>query len=271
MEDLELELKQSAITELEDHLHELSDLLNNKDVKTISVDDIDQIFRIVHSIKGNCKASGFDSIAHLSHIFESKLIKVRSGVSGYSETFHELNLLFLDNLSDALDLLKIDMDASLNFDEIYSKLESFSDQTNQNTESKTQDKLNILIIDDDQNVLEIISTYISENFNANIRQDINGQDGIASCDEQKFNAIICDYKMPKIDGKEFIKMLRSGNSINKNTPIIFLSGFRPTITGDAQTWREVFFLEKPFEEAKLVYYMRCSLELAKEIEQTQTA
>ncbi len=270
MEDLERELKESALSELEDHLTELGDVLNNKEPSTISEEEINQIFRIVHSVKGNCQASGFYSISDISHLYESKLIKVKDGSAPYDEYIHSVSLSYLDSLSVASEALKSDMDAVVSFDEVLALIngEGRAKIQNEKNSSSKKESINVLLIDDEDSILEIIESYVEDNFNAMIQKKLNGQDGITTVGETKFQVIICDYKMPLIDGKEFIKILRTGNSINKDTPIIFLSGFKPEITGDPKIWHDVFFLEKPFEESKLVYYVKCSLELEKESAQS---
>ncbi|OCL28002.1 DNA-binding response regulator [Orenia metallireducens] len=76
----------------------------------------------------------------------------------------------------------------------------------------------ILIVDDDKNVLEILSLYLKkEKFNVLIAKD--GEEAISKVEEANPDLVILDIMMPKIDGLEVVKILRKDNDI----PIILLS------------------------------------------------
>ncbi|WP_027340713.1 response regulator transcription factor [Halonatronum saccharophilum] len=76
----------------------------------------------------------------------------------------------------------------------------------------------ILIIDDDKNVLEILSLYLKrDNFEVMMAKD--GEEGLDKAKEFNPNLIILDIMMPKIDGLEVVKSLRKDNEV----PVILLS------------------------------------------------
>ncbi|PRX30974.1 two-component system response regulator ResD [Orenia metallireducens] len=76
----------------------------------------------------------------------------------------------------------------------------------------------ILIVDDDKNVLEILSLYLNkENFRVLTAKD--GKEAISKVGEVNPDLIILDIMMPKIDGLEVLKILRKDNEI----PVILLS------------------------------------------------
>lgn len=274
MEELEKELKLATLNELEDHLSELSDILYSKSYEYFDADDFDKIFRIVHSIKGNTRASGYAEIADVSHIYESQLIKVRTAEEEYTEGFHDLSLSFLHQLTDSLEILNADMEALIDLSALKDILETGPIEHEQTHDAvaevqsvkaaSPQANLKVLIIDDDHDVQEIIQSYIEHSFEGNFTLEENGRHGLDVCQSEKFDVIICDYKMPILDGKEFIASLRNGLNPNKKTPIIFLSGYRPQLQADGSVWENVFFIEKPCTESKLVYYVKCAVELNKE-------
>ena len=51
-------------------------------------------------------------------------------------------------------------------------------------------------------------------------------EALEMCLTQKFDLIVTDYKMPKMNGIELIKQLRL---VNKTVPVILLSGFTNTL------------------------------------------
>lgn len=270
MNDLEYELKQATLNELEDHLGELGEILNHQQYEDLNADDFDKIFRIVHSIKGNTRAAGFDQIAEVSHKYESKMIHVKSEDEKYTKAMHEMSLTYLDKLSESLEYLKKDFNAVLDLNELDNLIETISSQTVKSSQSKEvevdDNDITTLIVDDDRDVQEIVQTYISGHFNSNFQLELNGQDALDKATAHKFDIIICDYKMPVLDGKKFIEKIRSNEGPNQYTPIIFLSGYRPKLEADENMWKNVFFIEKPFAEHKLIYYIKCSLELSKTLE-----
>jgi len=272
MTDLEFELKIATLNELEDHLSELGEVLNDSSYEDLEIEEFNKIFRIVHSIKGNTRASGFDTMANVSHKYESKLIHVKSGDEPYTKAMHEMSLAYLDQLAVAMEYLKKDIHHIVEFDELENMIDTISSEvTRQDSEDPghntcNESAISCLIVDDDRDVQEIVKAYISENFDANFQLELNGQDALDRSNIHKFDIIICDYKMPVLDGKKFIERLRSEHSDNKYTPIIFLSGYKPRLEADENMWKNVFFIEKPFAEHKLIYYIRCSLELSKNLE-----
>ncbi|TDX49207.1 response regulator transcription factor [Orenia marismortui] len=80
------------------------------------------------------------------------------------------------------------------------------------------DAKKILIVDDDKNVIEILSLYLKkENFDVVIARD--GEEALKKAEKNNPDLIILDIMMPKIDGLEVIKVLRKNNDL----PIILLS------------------------------------------------
>ena len=128
-------------------------------------------------------------------------------------------------------------------------------------ENERKAKYNILVIDDDEGVCEVIQGYIESKFTVNFDYENDGVSALKTAKQKPFDVIVCDYQMPVLNGSEFIHALRSEDTINRSTPIIFLSGYRPNIKADKTIWENVFFVEKPFSEQKIQYYVQCSLNL----------
>lgn len=51
----------------------------------------------------------------------------------------------------------------------------------------------------------------------------NGMEGLTLVEKNKYDLILVDFRMPIMDGSEFAKILRSGNTINANTPLLFVT------------------------------------------------
>lgn len=78
----------------------------------------------------------------------------------------------------------------------------------------------LLIIDDDEVVRESLAAYL-ENSNFKVLQALNGLQGLQIFESEQPDLVICDLRMPQIDGLELIRRIRQTAS---ETPIIVLSG-----------------------------------------------
>lgn len=78
----------------------------------------------------------------------------------------------------------------------------------------------LLIIDDDEVVRESLAAYL-EDSNFKVLQALNGLQGLQIFESEQPDLVICDLRMPQIDGLELIRRIRRTAS---ETPIIVLSG-----------------------------------------------
>jgi len=80
------------LEEATDHLAEISRALLDLEKEMASVDAIDTIFRMAHSIKSMAASLGYDAVADLSHCMEDRMEGVRA--EGRVRGPEELSLLF---------------------------------------------------------------------------------------------------------------------------------------------------------------------------------
>lgn len=78
----------------------------------------------------------------------------------------------------------------------------------------------LLIIDDDEVVRQSLAAYL-EDSNFKVLQALNGLQGLQIFESEQPDLVICDLRMPQIDGLELIRRIRQTAS---ETPIIVLSG-----------------------------------------------
>jgi CheY-like chemotaxis protein len=83
---------------------------------------------------------------------------------------------------------------------------------------------NILVIDDQPEIIEIIEEIVESAFDCEIDAEKNASTAIEKCNDKKYDLICTDYIMPGMNGGDFVKSLRNGDSVNKNTPIIIITG-----------------------------------------------
>lgn len=76
----------------------------------------------------------------------------------------------------------------------------------------------ILVVDDEAKIREVIKEYASfDGFN--VSEAVDGMDAINKCKQERFDLIIMDVMMPRLDGFSAIKEIRK----TSNTPVIMIS------------------------------------------------
>src|SRR5258708_4778248 len=79
---------------------------------------------------------------------------------------------------------------------------------------------NILIIDDEKAIRKTLSEILSyEGYKLDEAGD--GEEGLKKVKEKEYDVILCDIKMPKMDGIEFLEKAKEANP---DIPIIMISG-----------------------------------------------
>lgn len=107
---------------------------------------------------------------------------------------------------------------------------------------------NILIIEDELNILRILSSYFEKD-GYTVFQATDGKEGLPLFLNTKIDLIILDIMLPKIDGFELAKRIRS----NSNVPIIIM-----TALGDEANMLKGYqlncddYIVKPFSPKVLV-------------------
>lgn len=82
--------------------------------------------------------------------------------------------------------------------------------------------INILIVEDDSDIIELLSLALSEK-GFNIIEAKDGQEGYEKYRTNNIDIIVTDAMMPNIDGYQFVKLVRIDN---KSIPIIMLTALK---------------------------------------------
>lgn len=80
------------LEEASEHLAEISRSLLELEKDARSVESIDTIFRMAHSVKSMAASLGYDSVSELAHVLEDRLGEIRA--AGCVSGGDELSLLF---------------------------------------------------------------------------------------------------------------------------------------------------------------------------------
>jgi two-component system chemotaxis response regulator CheY len=110
----------------------------------------------------------------------------------------------------------------------------------------------ILVVDDEEEVRDTIRLQLKDT-GMEIIEAEDGEKGIALLDNENvlnINAIICDVRMPKINGVEAVEYFRREYP---SIPVIILTGFPDAkLATDFMKEGVVDYLVKPVEKEKLI-------------------
>ncbi|WP_372753546.1 sigma-54-dependent transcriptional regulator [Labilibaculum sp.] len=124
----------------------------------------------------------------------------------------------------------------------------------------------ILIIDDERsirNTLKEILTY--EDYEISLAED--GIEGIESIKSDEFDVVLCDIKMPKMDG---IEVLEKMHELALDTPVIMISGHGNIDTAVESIKKGAFdFIEKPLDLNRILITIRNAMDKSKLITETK--
>ena len=79
--------------------------------------------------------------------------------------------------------------------------------------------MRILLVEDDKGIVRFLKKGLTENsFSVDVAA--NGEEGLASVLHMKYDLIVLDIMLPKMDGREVLKRMRS---MDIQTPVVFLT------------------------------------------------
>ncbi|OFZ17129.1 MAG: hypothetical protein A2X86_01365 [Bdellovibrionales bacterium GWA2_49_15] len=105
---------------------------------------------------------------------------------------------------------------------------------------------NLLIIDDEVEILETLAVFL-EDVALTITAVDNGHKALEVLKHQKIDCIVCDIRMPEMDGLQVIKAVRD---LGLETPFIFFTAYgSEEIIMEAVKFGAFDFISKPKFEA----------------------
>jgi CheY-like chemotaxis protein len=112
---------------------------------------------------------------------------------------------------------------------------------------------NILLVDDNRDGL-LVRRLLLEELGYTVGVARNGEEGLASFQSDSYDVVVADYKMPRMNGVEFIQQIRK---IDPNARVILLSGFvEPLGLTEENTGADVVISKSSNEPAHLTRWIR---------------
>jgi two-component system nitrogen regulation response regulator NtrX len=115
----------------------------------------------------------------------------------------------------------------------------------------------ILIIDDEKAIRKTLSEILSfEGYK--IEEAADGEEGLKKFKEKNFDVVLCDIKMPKLDGIEF---LQKAGEVNADVPVIMISGHGNIDTAVDAVKKGAFdYISKPPDLNRLLITIRNAMD-----------
>lgn len=115
----------------------------------------------------------------------------------------------------------------------------------------------ILVIDDDKDICLVLSRFLSKN-NFEVQQANRADDAISILKNEKFDAILCDYKLPDATG---IDVLQRITILNPEAAVIIITGYSDVKTA-VQTFKHGAsdYVTKPLYPDEILLTIKSALE-----------
>ncbi len=111
----------------------------------------------------------------------------------------------------------------------------------------------ILVIDDEENMRHMLSSILSRHGYA-IEAVGNGREGLKLLQEKKFDFILCDIKMPVMDGMDF---LRAARKLDHFSTIIMMSAYGSLDSAiEAMHLGAYDYISKPFKPEEILLVLK---------------
>lgn len=175
-------------------------------------DTYDELFRMVHSLKGSAGSYNFHVITKIAHVMEDVMqALMQQGKFGISSTV-EILLKFIDVLRDATESLIETKSAPLDVDERLGALR----------ELVFKEQINILVVEPSKlyaSLIEYSLQALPVNFTFK-------EDGLPALDNlllNKYDLLITSLECPRLNGDALIAALRLVHNFNKKIKVILVS------------------------------------------------
>lgn len=124
----------------------------------------------------------------------------------------------------------------------------------------------ILIIDDEPSIRSVLRD-ILEMEDYKVEEAKDGIDALSKIKKTKFDAAICDIKMPKMDGMELLERI---NILSPDTPVIMISGHGNIETAVEAVKKGAFdYISKPPDLNRLLITIRNALDKSSLVQETK--
>lgn len=111
--------------------------------------------------------------------------------------------------------------------------------------------IKVLVVDDQMTMRALVRSALQQIGMTDVADAVDGEDGLKQLAQRPVELIISDYNMPKIDGLEFLKAVRSHERTKKSAFIMLTGRSDKELVQRAVQYGVNNYLAKPFTTAEL--------------------
>jgi two-component system chemotaxis sensor kinase CheA len=126
LDSFEVELKTGFLDEAQQGVSDVEQCFLALESNPGDEDNLNRIFRLAHNLKGSSKAVGFDELGHLTHEFETFILKVKNKELEPSKRVVNLFLRVNDFILTMIGGLRADFSATFGSESLIEEMKNFS-------------------------------------------------------------------------------------------------------------------------------------------------
>jgi HPt (histidine-containing phosphotransfer) domain-containing protein/CheY-like chemotaxis protein len=201
-------LRESFLDEMPARIIKIEEeIMSSKDADTY-----DELFRMVHSLKGSAGSYNFHELTKIAHAMEDVMhLLMQENDFGTASTV-DLLLKFIDILRDTTDSLIESKSSPLDIDE---RLGALRDLV-------FKERINILVVEPSKLYASLIE-YSLQSLSVNFTFKEDGFPALDSLLLNKYDLLITSLECPRLNGDALIAALRLVNNFNKKIKVILVS------------------------------------------------
>lgn len=187
-------------------------LIESEVMASKNVGTYDELFRMVHSLKGSAGSYDYHVITKIAHDMEDvMLLLLQKNKFGSSSTI-EILLKFIDLLRDTTELLRETKAAPLDIDERLEVLRGLV----------FKESLNVLVLEPSKLYAEIIG-YSLQGGSINFTFVTNGLQALDHLLQNKYDLLITSLESSRLNGDALVAALRLLHNFNRNIKVVLIT------------------------------------------------
>lgn len=215
----------------DDFLNEMPsrvDLIESEIMASPNNDTYDELFRMVHSLKGSAGSYNFHIITKIAHCLEDVMLLLMQKKKFGTASTVDILLKFIDIFRDTIDALTETKVAPLDIDErlIYLHAQIF------------KDGLNILVVEPSKLYTSMIEFNLrNQNINFTFTED--GLQALEHLFLQKYDLLITSLESTRLNGDALVAALRLGRNFNRKIKVILITSREPDKIANQHDFDEI--------------------------------
>ncbi len=175
-------------------------------------DEHEELFRLVHSLKGSAGTHSLHGITKIAHDMEEVMLSLMKQGQLASEATRKILLEYIDIFRDTTASLQETDSNALDMDEWLTRLR----------QSVLEDKLQVLVVEPSRLYAGMIA-YNLEGLAANITYVEDGLPALEHLLLNHYDVLICSMECPRLNGDALLAALRLAHSPNRDIKAILVT------------------------------------------------